>query len=163
MTEDAPAIFQALEASNFAATIRQSVWLYPFANVGHIVALVCFAGAIAVMDLRLIGALAATAPAKVIGRARRVVIVALCALAATGFLLFSAEASHVIMNPVFLTKMSLVAAGIVNVTIYEFGAKRAVMALPPGAAMPQVARVAGFVSLGIWIVVAGLGRTIAYF
>jgi hypothetical protein len=163
MTEDAPAIFQALEGSGFAAAIRQSVWIYPFANVGHIVALVCFAGAIAVMDLRLIGALAATAPAKVIGRARRVVIVALCALAATGFLLFSAEASHVIMNPVFLTKMSLVAAGIVNVAIYEFGVRRDVMALPPGAAMPQRARIAGFVSLGIWIVVAALGRTIAYF
>jgi hypothetical protein len=163
MTEDAPAIFQALEASAFAAAIRQSVWLYPFANIGHIVGLACFAGAIAVMDLRLVGALAATAPAKVIGRARRVVIVALCAMAATGFLLFAAEASHVIMNPVFLTKMSLVAAGIVNVGIYEFGAKREVMALPPGTAMPQRARVAGFVSLGIWIVVAALGRTIAYF
>jgi hypothetical protein len=29
--------------------------------------------------------------------------------------------------------------------------------------MPQAARVAGFVSLGIWLTVAGLGRTIAYF
>jgi hypothetical protein len=163
MTEDAPAIFQALEASSFAAAIRQSVWIYPFANIGHIVALVCFAGAITVMDLRLIGAFAATAPAKVIGRARRVAIVALCGLAATGFLLFSAEASHVILNPVFLTKMSLVAAGIVNVAIYEFGAKRSVMALPPGAAMPRRARVAGFASLGIWLVVAACGRTIAYF
>jgi hypothetical protein len=163
MTEDAPAIFQALEASSFAAAIRQSVWIYPFANIGHIVALVCFAGAITVMDLRLVGAFAATAPAKVIGRARRIVIVALCGLAATGFLLFSAEASHVILNPVFLTKMTLVAAGIVNVAIYEFGAKRSVMALPPGAAMPQRARVAGFLSLGIWLIVAVCGRTIAYF
>jgi hypothetical protein len=163
MTEDAPAIFQAIEASPFAAAIRQSVWIYPFANIGHIVALVCFAGAVAVMDLRLVGALAATAPAKVIGRARRVAIVALCGLAGTGFLLFSAEASHVILNPVFLTKMALVAAGLVNVAVYEFGAKRAVEGLPPGAAMPQRARVAGFLSLGIWLVVAACGRTIAYF
>jgi hypothetical protein len=163
MTEDAPAIFQALEASSFAATIRQSVWIYPVANIGHIAALVCFAGAVTVMDLRLIGALAATAPAKVIGRARRVAITALCGLAATGFLLFAAEASHVSLNPVFLTKMTLVAAGLVNVAIYEFGAKRAVEALPPGAAMPQRARFAGFLSLGIWLVVAACGRTIAYF
>jgi hypothetical protein len=163
MTEDAPAIFQALEASSFAAAIRQSVWIYPFANIGHIVALVCFAGAVAVMDLRLVGALAATAPARVIGRARRVAIAALCGLVGTGFLLFSAEASHVILNPVFLTKMTLVAAGLINVAIYEFGAKRTVEALPPGAAMPQSARIAGFVSLGIWLVVAACGRTIAYF
>lgn len=163
MTEDAPAIFQALEASSFAAAIRQSVWIYPVANVGHIVALACFAGAVAVMDLRLVGALAATSPAKVIGRARRVAIAALCGLAATGFLLFSAEASHVILNPVFLIKMTLVGAGLVNVAIYEFGARRVVEPLPPGAAMPPRARIAGFASLGIWLVVAACGRTIAYF
>jgi hypothetical protein len=163
MEHDAPAIFVALEQSAFAAAIRQSAILYPFANVGHIVSLVCYAGALAIMDLRLIGAFAATAPAKIIGRARRVVIGAFCGLAATGFLLFSAEASHIVLNPVFLAKMALVATGLVNVTIYEFGAKRAVLALAPGAPMPPCARIAGFTSLGIWLVVAACGRSIAYF
>jgi hypothetical protein len=163
MEHAAPAIFVALEQSAFAAAIRQSVWLYPFANVGHIVALVCFASAVAIMDLRLIGAFAATAPAKLIGRARRVAIGALTGLAATGSMLFSAEASHIVLNPVFQTKMALVAAGLVNVGIYELGAKRAVEPLPPGAAMPSRARIAGFVSLGVWLVVAACGRSIAYF
>jgi hypothetical protein len=54
MTDAAPAIFVALEQSGFAAAIRQSPWLYPAANVGHIVFLVLFAGAIAVMDVRLL-------------------------------------------------------------------------------------------------------------
>src|SRR5436853_175834 len=62
MEHDAPAIFVALEQSGFAAAIRQSSWLYPFANIGHIVALVVFAGAVAVMELRLLGALDAMAP-----------------------------------------------------------------------------------------------------
>ena len=163
MEHQAPAIFVALEASGFAAAIRQSLFLYPLANVGHIVALVCFAGAIAVMDLRLVGAFAATAPAKVIARARRVVIAALCVLAITGFMLFSAEASHVALNPVFQLKMALVAVGLINVAIYEWGARPAVYALPPGAAMPRRARIAGFVSLGLWLVVAACGRSIAYF
>ena len=52
MTDQAPAIFVALEASSFAAAIRQSLWLYPAANVGHIIALVFFAGSVAVMDVR---------------------------------------------------------------------------------------------------------------
>jgi hypothetical protein len=163
MEHAAPTIFVALEQSGFAAAIRQSIWIYPFANVGHIVALVCFAAAVAVMDLRLIGAFAATSPAKVIGRARRVAVGALCGLAATGFLLFSAEASHIVLNPVFQLKMALVAAGLINVATYEFGAKRAVEALAPGAALPTRARVAGFLSLGIWIAVAACGRSIAYF
>jgi hypothetical protein len=163
MEHDAPALFVALEQSGFAAAIRQSVWIYPFANVGHVVALACFAGAVAVMDLRLIGAFRATAPGRLITRARGVAATAFCALAATGFLLFSAEASHIVRNPVFLTKMALVGAGLANVAIYQFGARRAVEALAPGAAIPPGARIAGFVSLGIWVVVAAFGRSIAYF
>ena len=64
MTEAAPAIFVALEGSSFATAIRQSLWLYPAANVGHIVSLFVFAGAVTVMDVRLLGSFAATAPAR---------------------------------------------------------------------------------------------------
>jgi hypothetical protein len=163
MEHEAPAIFVALEHSPFAAAIRQSVWIYPTANVGHIVALVLFAGAVAVMDLRLIGAFAATEPGRVIARARRVAVAAFCALAASGFLLFSAEASHLVVNPVFQLKMAFVAAALVNVAIYELGAKSAVERLAPGAPMPRAARTAGLVSLAVWVLVAACGRSIAYF
>jgi Family of unknown function (DUF6644) len=163
MEHDAPALFVALEQSAFAAAIRQSLWLYPFANIGHIVALFCLASALAVMDLRLIGAFPATAAAPLIARARKFVIAALCAMALTGFLLFSAEAGHIVLNPVFQLKMALVAAALVNVSIFEFGARREVLALPPGAKMPARARLAGMLSLAIWVCVAALGRTIAYF
>src|SRR5262245_40107716 len=100
MEHQAPALLVALEQSEFAAAIRQSTFLYPLANVGHIVALVCFVGAVVVMDLRLMGALAATAPGPLLMRARRAAIIAFAALAATGFMLFAAEASHVAVNPV---------------------------------------------------------------
>src|SRR5262245_9455861 len=62
MTDAAPAIFVALEQSGFAAAIRQSLWLYPAANVGHIVSLTFFAGAVAVMDIRLLGGLGRPRP-----------------------------------------------------------------------------------------------------
>lgn len=163
MTEQAPAIFVALEGSAFAAAIRQSVWIYPFANVGHVVALVCFAGAIAVMDLRLLGAFAATAPGRVIGGARRVAILAFVGLAGTGLLLFSAEASHVAVNPVFQFKVALIGTGLANIAIYEFATGRSVEALRPGVPLPATARMAGMVSLTLWIVVAACGRSIAYF
>jgi hypothetical protein len=163
MEHQAPAIFVALEQSGFAAAIRQSIWLYPTANVGHIVALVCFAGAVTVMDVRLIGGLAATAPGRVIGRARRFAIGALAVMAVTGFMLFAAEASHVALNPVFQLKAALVGAGLVNVGLYELGARRTIEQLAPGAAMPAQARTVGLVSLAIWIAVAACGRSIAYF
>jgi hypothetical protein len=163
MEHDAPAIFVALEQSGFAAAIRQSPWLYPAANVGHILALFCFAGAIAVMDLRLIGAFAASPPAAFISQARRFAAMAFVALAATGFMLFAAEASHLATNPVFQIKLVLIAAGLANILIFEFGAKRMLASLPAGAAMPLGARVAGVASFAIWLTVAACGRSIAYF
>jgi Family of unknown function (DUF6644) len=163
MTGEAPAIFVALEQSGFGAAIRQSAWLFPVANVGHILALAVFAGALAVMDIRLLGGLAATSPAHVLMRARSIAIAAFVMLAATGFLLFTAEASHLILNPVFQIKLTLIGLGLVNLAIFEFGVKRSVTVLGPGATMPASAKTAGFVSLAIWLAVAACGRTIAYF
>jgi hypothetical protein len=163
MTDAAPEIFVALEQSSFAAAVRQSLWLYPAANVGHIVALTFFAGAVAVMDVRLLGGLAATSPALLLARARSFAVAALAGMAVTGCVLFSAEASHIALNPAFQLKAALVAAGLINVAIYEFWAKRTVERLVPGASMPARAKVAGVLSLGIWVAVAACGRSIAYF
>lgn len=163
MTDAAPEIFVALEQSSFAAAVRQSLWLYPAANVGHIVALTFFAGAVAVMDVRLLGGLAATSPAFLLARARGFAVAALAGMAVTGCVLFSAEASHIALNPAFQLKAALVAAGLINVAIYEFWAKRTVERLVPGASMPARAKVAGVLSLGIWVAVAACGRSIAYF
>jgi len=163
MIDGAPAVFVALEQSGFSAAIRQSPWLYPTANVGHIVSLVFLAGALAVMDVRLLGGFAATEPAPTLARARLFAIAALAGMAVTGFVLFAAEASHLALNPVFRLKLVLVGAGLVNVAIYEFWARRAVESLPAGAAMPAAAKIAGLLSLGIWVAVAACGRAIAYF
>jgi hypothetical protein len=163
MHDQAPAIFIALEQSDFAAAIRQSTWLYPVANVGHVVCLVFFAGAVAVLDVRLLGALAAIAPGPLLARARAVAVAALAGMAVSGFILFSAVASHLARNPVLQLKAALIAAGLANVALYEFGAKSAVEGLKAGAAMPARAKIAGAASLVIWVAVAACGRSIAYF
>jgi hypothetical protein len=163
MSGEAPAIFVALEQSDFASAIRQSIWLYPAANVGHIIFLVLFAGAVAVMDVRLLGGLAATAPARLLARARAFAIAALAGMVLSGFILFSAEAGHLALNPVFQLKLALIGAGVVNIVLYEFMAKREIQGLAAGAVMPTRARIAGLLSLVIWVSVAACGRSIAYF
>ncbi len=163
MLHEAPAIFVALEQSGFAAGIRQSLWLYPTANVGHIVSLFCFAGAIAVMDLRIAGAFAATSPGYVLKVARLAAGAAFAGLAVTGFILFSAEASHVSVNPVFQFKVALIVLGLLNVAYFELKVAPKIKLLAPLEPLPQAARVAGILSITIWLVVAACGRTIAYF
>jgi hypothetical protein len=163
MEHAAPAIFVALEQSGFASGMRQSLWLYPTANVGHIVSLFCFAGALAVMDLRMAGAFAATSPVTVLRAARWAAIAAFVGLAVTGFTLFAAEASHVVVNPVFQIKLGLIAIGLVNVALFELYTAPMVKDVPPLAPLPPAARRAGILSLAIWLAVAACGRSIAYF
>jgi uncharacterized membrane protein len=163
MTDAAPAIFVALEASSIGAAIRQSTWLYLTANVGHIVSLVVFAGAVAVMDLRMAGAFKATSPGYVLHASRRVAIAAFLGLIATGSILFTAEASHVVINPVFQLKLALIALGLINVLLFEIFTAPRVREIPPLKPLPGAARAAGIISIGVWIAVAACGRTIAYF
>ncbi len=163
MTEGAPAIFVALEASGIGAAIRQSRWLYMVSNIGHIVALTFFAGAIAVMDVRLIGGFAGTPPARIIGQARRVAIAALAALALTGAALFTAEASHVVLNRAFQLKTALIALGLANVAWVEFVILPQIKRLQDSSPMPSGARTAAIVSIATWLGVAICGRAIAYF
>ena len=163
MSHDAPAIFIALEHSHFAAAIRQSGWLYPAANVGHIISLVIFASAVAVMDVRLLGGFAAIAPARLIDQARWFAVAALVGMAATGFMLLAAEASHLALNPMFQIKAMLVAAGLANAALYEFWLRPTLKEIAPGVPIPSRARTAAVFSIGIWLAVAACGRSIAYF
>lgn len=162
MNAAAPGFLIAIETSEIGALIRQSAWIYPTANVAHVVAIVLFAGAIAVMDLRLMGALAGSDPTRVVRGARRAAILALIAVLTSGAVLFTAEASHVALNGIFQIKMGLIAFGIVHALFVGNRAVSGLDQLGPEAPMPGFARFAGALSMLTWLGVVGLGRYIAY-
>ena len=154
--------FLALEQSGLGDAMRSSSVLYPFANVLHIVGLCFFFGAIAVMDARLIGAFTSMPLKPFVSRWRRLAVAAFVIQIVSGFMLFSAEASAIVENPVFRNKMILIALGLANVAVFELVTKREVAQTGSGHP-PLAARVSGVVSLGIWTLVAVAGRLIAYF
>lgn len=163
MTDAAPAFLVALEASGVGAAIRQSRWIYMIANVGHVVALVLFVAAVAVMDLRMAGVLAATSPGRVLRAARRVAIAAFLGLAITGAVLFTADASHVAKNTVFQIKGALILLALLNVAWVEFRIMPKIVNLPPLTPLPSAGRTGAIASMAIWLAVAICGRAIAYF
>ena len=163
MLEAAPQVLIALEQSALGAAIRQSVWAYPVANVGHILALTLFAGSVAIMDARLIGVFAAVPPAQVVRPARRLATAALALMLLTGATLFTAEASHVAMNPVFQIKAVLIGLGLANALLVAGPALRALDETPAHAPLPVRLRLSAVLSLAIWLSVAACGRLIAYF
>lgn len=163
MLAEAPQVLIALEQSGLGAAIRQSTWVYPAANVGHILALTLFAGGVAAMNLRLLGAFAAAQPASVVRPARRLAMLGLLAMLATGSVLFTAEASHVAMNPVFQIKAALIALGVLNALLVARALDAVLGEAQAFEPLPARVRLSALASLLIWLSVAVCGRLIAYF
>jgi len=163
MLHEAPQLLVALEQSAFASAIRQSTWAYMTANVGHILALMLFISAVAIMDARLLGAFAATPPAGVVRPARRCAALGLLLMALTGSMLFSAEATHVATNPVFQIKASLIGLGILNAVLAGRLLGSALDRTPAFMPLPKSVRACAMLSLSIWFATAACGRLIAYF
>jgi hypothetical protein len=155
----------SLEGSTLAATLRGSTWLYPLVNAGHIVGIALLFGAIAPLDLRLMGAWSGTQ----LGVLSRVLVpvaatgLGLAALA--GSLLFITKASEYVASAFFQAKMLMLALGVANaLTFHALGRERG----RPGsdrAALKSVPlqRLLGATSLAIWLCVIMLGRLVGYF
>jgi len=152
-----PNLFQLLERSGFGLLIRDAVLIYPIANVVHVLAALVFFASVAIMDLRVLGALRADAGEAVIARFRPVAIGAFCVLLASGLILFTPEASAIIKNPSFQIKLALIAIGLLNVIWLERALKRGY----PGMTA-RSARAPAVISLVVWLGVAAAGRYIAY-
>ncbi len=148
-------LLQAIQASAYAAYIRESSLLYPFANVAHVVAVMIFFAAIASMDLRLMRVIRGTPAPLVIARLRPVAIGALVVIAATGALLFAPEAVSIGRNWAFLLKLAAIALALVNIAVNDWALHRS------GEKSRTVQLTAGL-SLMLWLSVASLGRLIAY-
>jgi hypothetical protein len=160
--DNATGILEGIEHSGLGQAIRQSVWVYPAANVTHVVGLALFAGALFVMDLRLLGAFAATRPTDVITPARRAAALALIVMLGSGACLFIAEASHIAQNPVFLTKMALVVSGLLLALAHYRPLTDYLSEAVAHEPIPIRFRIVAALSITLWLTVAGLGRFIAY-
>jgi hypothetical protein len=148
------AVWAALEGSGFGATIRNSVFLYPAANILHVLAVMGFFALVAAMDLSLLKVLRGTDPKDVIARLRPWALACLILIIATGIILFTPEATAIAANPAFRLKLMAIVLALANVAANEWAVRQA----EPGSA-----RATALLSLLLWPAVAALGRSIAYF
>lgn len=151
----------ALEASGFSFMLRDSAWVYPLANLGHIIGLSLLVGPIVALDLRLLG----------IGRAVSVLALSrtLTPLAVTGLglqvlsglLLFTADASALVGNRVFQIKAVLLVLGLANAIAFRRMWRNALDDWDGNP--PALGRLQAGLSIVFWFGVAISGRLIAYF
>jgi hypothetical protein len=150
------ATMTALEQSSLGAAARGSAWLYPVANMSHVLGAALLVGAIATFDLQV---LRRTKNLGVIARAATpVAAFGLALQVASGVVLLSADAMPVMVNRAFQFKMAMFALGLLNVVTFRwrFGSSLAADAPLDGASWFAA------LSLASWLLVLLAGRFIAY-
>ncbi len=150
-----------LEASLLARLLKAGPWLYPIANLAHVLGIALLVGAVAVLDLRLVG-LWPDVPVAALARATVPVAGAGLALAlATGPALFAVRAMEYVGNPFLWMKFGAVAVALANLGVLHGSA-----AWRGGGEISSPHRrrlaLAGAVSLAAWLAAVAAGRMIAY-
>jgi hypothetical protein len=151
--------FQWCYATPVGEGIRNSTWLFPVIEAVHLLGLGITAGAVLIVDLRLLGLGLRKQPVgQLAASARPWLIGAVSLMFATGIPLFLSEAIKCLYSFAFWVKMtSLLLALLFALTI------RRRMTQPAAAAgHPALARIAALVSLCLWFGVAWGGRWIGF-
>jgi hypothetical protein len=151
-----------LESTRLSQALRASPWLYPGVEIIHILGFSLLVGAIALFDVRLLGA-SMRLPVTLLGRHLRRGSLAGALLAIpSGLLLFSANPRELSNNPLFGLKLACILLGALNAIVFHCVVYRSVASWDVQAPTPRLARWHAALSLGIWTTTIGCGRLLAY-
>ena len=160
---DVTAVLQKLEASSLAAGIRDSLYAFPLIESTHVIGLTIVFGTIAIMDLRLLGLASARRPFTSVKRdIMPWTWIAFLLTVTTGFLMFITNASVYYSNFQFRAKMGLLLLSGINMLVFELGAGRAAHRWDDSSSPPGSAKLAGALSLLLWIGVIFMGRWVGF-
>jgi hypothetical protein len=152
-----------LEATALATEIRENEVLFPWVESLHVLAITLVVGSISIIDLRLIGLASLDRP---VGRLTRDVLpctwVAFAFAALTGGLLFAAKATGYAGNFFFKGKLVLLTLAGLNMVVFHVFAGRDIERWSARTYPPAAARIAGGLSLLLWIAVVAFGRWIGF-
>ena len=152
--------FQWTNDLPFSVAYRESLWYFPVTQAFHLVALAFFAGAILVVDVRLLGAGLNKYPvAKIAREATPWLVGSLVVMLLTGIPQFMANAMRYYDNPVFYFKMGV----LVIALIYTFTLRRRVTHADEARLGRVWPKFVGVVSLVLWFVVTVGGRDIGFY
>jgi hypothetical protein len=150
-------IFQWLQDTPLAQTIRHSASLIALLEIVHLIGLTLLIGTILMVDLSLLGLGIGRQPVARIARELNLfTVVGLTIMLVSGPLILSSEAVKCYKTPAFWIKMALLAIAIV----FHFTIHRGVTLAGPPVARPKVV---AWLSMGLWFGVALAGKGIAIF
>lgn len=155
-------MLQWLEDSQLAASIRQSLWLYPALEIVHITGIILLVGPALLFDFRLLGFTKSIPVAQLERHLLPWARMSLLGLIIpSGFLLFITNAVSLAADPRFWLKMMLLLLAIMNAYIFHR------FIFPPVnkdsiVALPVSSKASGIISIALWLGVIVCGRLLAY-
>jgi hypothetical protein len=153
-------IFIDIASWPVSRAINESSWIFAFVQALHLVSLGFLAGALLVVDLRLMGGGFAKQPTAVVARdARPWLIGSMIAMVLTGVPQFISLATKEYESPYFRWKMLMLLIAL----IFTFTIRRRVAYAPEGRFGVGIGKVVALVSIGLWTSVAINGRLIGFF
>jgi hypothetical protein len=140
--------------------INESSWIFAFVQALHIVALAFLAGAVLIVDFRLLGRGFSNQPlARVARDARPWLLGSLAAMVLTGIPQFISLATKEYESSYFRWKMLLFLIAL----IFTFTIKQRVVYAPEGRFGGSIGKLVALVSIGLWVSIAINGRLIGFF
>jgi hypothetical protein len=152
-----------LETLGYSEAIRTSDWLFPTIETVHVLALTLVVGSIAMIDLRLVGVASRDrAVSRLVAEVLPWTWPAFAVAALSGFLMFSSAAVKYFGDGPFRFKMVLLALAGLNMALFHGVTYRRVSQWDQAAAPPAAARLAGGISLLLWVGIVFCGRWVGF-
>jgi hypothetical protein len=160
------ALLLAAEHTSLAAAMRGELggeWLFPIVETLHVISLAMVFGSIVMVDLRLLGTTSRdSAVSRLSGEVLPYTWGAFICATITGTLLFISKAHVYFYNLQFQLKFLCMFLAGVNMVIFHFGAYRHVLEWDEKQPPPGAARLAGALSIALWLGVIFFGRWIGF-
>lgn len=151
-------LIASLEQSGLGVTVRESLWVYPTLLTLHAVGLAFLVGVSLLVDLRVLG-VAGDLPFEPLRRFAPVFYAGFVINAFSGLGLLAGEATKMLNDPVFYTKMGCIAVAVV----FGVARNRRIFRQAVGAtASIDGARLFSALSLAAWAGAIIAGRLTAY-
>ena len=151
------------ENSALADNIRENDLLFPLIESVHVVSICLVVGSILVVDLRLLGLASLD---RSVSRVSRGILpltwFAFAVAVASGSLMFISNATKYLENGYFIAKLLLIGVAGLNMVIFHAISARNQPQWENKARLPLPARLAGGLSILLWISVVACGRWIGF-
>lgn len=152
-----------LGESRIGTAVAESATIFPWLEVVHVVGIASMLGSILIVDLRLTGLAARDYPLATLMRGMLPVTWAGFLLAlVSGLLMFSSQPQMYWDNWYFRAKMCLLLLAGINMLVFHLLTARTLSRWDKSASPPMAARVAGGLSIIIWVMVVAAGRWIGF-